>query len=210
MFNYGVVIIPLHTSDYILCPHFARPNIIAFQVTTSRDGNFVEHSLSLLHAPTFHIHVSQPDYTTCVPSTLNDLLISTSVLFFKCATTTLAHAFSTPYKSKRVWLHSPFNNALYESSNSSFGSDFRTNYNVRAANGTLHHHTWAGITALGGFGSSFDHRFTCPMSISTSDRKRFLNLSEMDEETHNWSKMELQSLSNVQHWFAKHGSFSVQ
>jgi hypothetical protein len=170
----------------------------------------VEQSLSLLHAPTFHIHVSQPGYNTCVPSTLNDLLMSTSALFFKFATTTLAHAFSTPYKSNRVWLQSPFNNALSFSSNSSFGSDSRSNYHLQVANGTLQHHTWVGVTALGGVGSSFDHRFTCPMSISTSDRKRFLNPNEMEEETHNWSKMELQSLSNVQQWFAKHGSFSVQ
>jgi hypothetical protein len=75
------------------CPHFTSP-MITFQETTSCEGIFVEHSQSLLHAPTLGIHVNEatPYKTIWLTITLNDLLISKPALF----TCQLARAFNTP------------------------------------------------------------------------------------------------------------------
>jgi hypothetical protein len=71
------------SSAFCACPHFTCPKIIAFQVNILRFLHFVEHSVGILHAPTFGIHVNQatPNKDISLATTLNDLLVSASALF---------------------------------------------------------------------------------------------------------------------------------
>ncbi len=85
------------------CPHFTShyDNIPRDRIIW---GHLVEHSQSLLRAPTLGIHVNEatPYKTIWLTTTLNDLLISKPALF-KCQ---LAHAFNTP-TNMTVFGHAP-------------------------------------------------------------------------------------------------------
>jgi hypothetical protein len=89
------------------CPHFRCPTMITFQETTSHwPRHLVEHSQSLLRAPTLGIHVNEatPCKTIWLTTTSNDLLISKPALF-KCQYT--GTCIQHPHKHESLATHLP-------------------------------------------------------------------------------------------------------
>jgi hypothetical protein len=77
---------------------------MAFQVTTSWDGILLNTLQAFLHAPTFCIHLHQAilHKHIWIPSTSNDLLMSTPAVF-NCNHT--GTCIQHPHNSNRIWLH---------------------------------------------------------------------------------------------------------
>ncbi len=106
-FNHmGVVLILYHKCRHLII-HFNLGALHILQGIPSDHisrGHLIEHSPSIIHAPTFCIHVDQatPHKDIRLATTLNDLCMSTPALFEGIyAGTCIQHR----HKSKRVRLH---------------------------------------------------------------------------------------------------------